>query len=229
MGKKYEDNFWDFTGADTKEYTHSFHIYPAMMIPQVAREILNRYKTKEMSVLFDPYCGTGTSLVEGSLVGLKCIGTDLNPLARLISKSKVTKVNINNIKSLFRDFEKYIISDNNIDLKKPNINNIDFWFKEKQINDLLSIKYFIDEIKDEDEKDFFLVPFSETLREVSLTRNGEFKLYRIPKEKIDTWNPNTIELFKEKVKRNIDGYIEYEKYITMKYIILILLKKFQMI
>ena len=211
MGKKYEDNFWDFTGADTKEYTHSFHIYPAMMIPQVAREILNRYKTKEMSVLFDPYCGTGTSLVEGSLVGLKCIGTDLNPLARLISKSKVTKVNINNIKSLFRDFEKYIITDNNIDLKKPNINNIDFWFKEKQINDLLSIKYFIDEIKDEDEKDFFLVPFSETLREVSLTRNGEFKLYRIPKEKIDTWNPNTIELFKEKVKRNIDGYIEYEK------------------
>lgn len=211
MGKKYEDNFWDFTGADTKEYTHSFHIYPAMMIPQVVREILNRYKTKEMSVLFDPYCGTGTSLVEGSLVGLKCIGTDLNPLARLISKSKVTKVNINNIKSLFRDFEKYIISDNNIDLKKPNINNIDFWFKEKQINDLLSIKYFIDEIKDEDEKDFFLVPFSETLREVSLTRNGEFKLYRIPKEKIDTWNPNTIELFKEKVKRNIDGYIEYEK------------------
>lgn len=210
MGKKYEDNFWDFVGADTKEYTHSFHIYPAMMIPQVAREILNRYKTKEMSVLFDPYCGTGTSLVEGSLVGLKCIGTDLNPLARLISKSKVTKVNINNIKSLFRDFEKYIILDNYIDLKKPNINNIDFWFKEKQINDLLSIKYFIDEIKDEDEKDFFLVPFSETLREVSLTRNGEFKLYRIPKEKIDTWNPNTIELFKEKVKRNIDGYIEYE-------------------
>lgn len=211
MGKKYEDNFWDFIGADTKEYTHSFHIYPAMMIPQVAREILNRYKTKEMSVLFDPYCGTGTSLVEGSLVGLKCIGTDLNPLARLISKSKVTKVNINNIKSLFKDFEKYITSNKSIDLKKPNINNIDFWFKEKQINDLLIIKYFIDNIKDDDEKDFFLVPFSETLREVSLTRNGEFKLYRIPKEKIETWNPNTIELFKEKVKRNIDGYIEYEK------------------
>lgn len=211
MGKKYEDNFWDFIGADTKEYTHSFHIYPAMMIPQVAREILNRYKTKEMSVLFDPYCGTGTSLVEGSLVGLKCIGTDLNPLARLISKSKVTKVDINNIKSLFKDFEKYITSNKSIDLEKPNINNIDFWFKDKQINDLLIIKYFIDNIKDDDEKDFFLVPFSETLREVSLTRNGEFKLYRIPKEKIETWNPNTIELFKEKVKRNIDGYIEYEK------------------
>lgn len=211
MGKKYEDNYWDFIGADTKEYTHSFHVYPAMMIPQVAREILKRYKTKEMSVLFDPYCGTGTSLVEGSLVGLKCIGTDLNPLARLISKSKVTKININNIKSLAKDFEKYVIEEKDINFEKPNINNIDFWFKEKQINDLLIIKKFIDEIKDEDERDFFLVPFSETLREVSLTRNGEFKLYRIPKEKIETWNPDTISLFKEKIKRNIDGYINYEK------------------
>ena len=211
MGKKYEDNYWDFIGADTKEYTHSFHVYPAMMIPQVAREILKRYKTKEMSVLFDPYCGTGTSLVEGSLVGLKCIGTDLNPLARLISKSKVTKININNIKSLAKDFEKYVIEEKDINFEKPNINNIDFWFKEKQINDLLIIKNFIDEIKDEDERDFFLVPFSETLREVSLTRNGEFKLYRIPKEKIETWNPDTISLFKEKIKRNIDGYINYEK------------------
>lgn len=211
MGKKYEDSFWDFIGADTKEYTHSFHIYPAMMIPQVAREILKRYKTKNMKVLFDPYCGTGTSLVEGSLVGLKCIGTDLNPLARLISKSKVAKIDINNIKKLAKDFEKYIDTNNKVHTDKPNINNIDFWFKEKQINDLLIIKSFIDEIKNQDEKDFFLVPFSETLREVSLTRNGEFKLYRIPKEKIETWNPNTIELFKEKIKRNINGYIEYEK------------------
>ncbi len=211
MGKKYEDNYWDFIGADTKEYTHSFHVYPAMMIPQVAREILKRYKTKEMSVLFDPYCGTGTSLVEGSLAGLKCIGTDLNPLARLISKSKVTKINTNNIKSLAKDFEKYVIEEKDINFEKPNINNIDFWFKEKQINDLLIIKKFINEIKDEDERDFFLVSFSETLREVSLTRNGEFKLYRIPKEKIETWNPDTISLFKKKIKRNIDGYINYEK------------------
>lgn len=211
MGKKYADNYWDFLGADTKEYTHSFHIYPAMMIPQVAREILNRYKNNDMKVLFDPYCGTGTSLVEGSLVGLKCIGTDLNPLARLISKSKVTKVNIKNIIKLLNKFEEKTIDIATKDYKKPNINNIDFWFKEKQIIELLFIKDFIDSIDNQDEKDFFLVPFSETLREVSLTRNGEFKLYRIPKEKIENWNPDTIKLFKEKVLRNINGYNEFEK------------------
>ena len=211
MGKKYVDNYWDFTGADTKEYTHSFHIYPAMMIPQVAREILSRYKNNDMKILFDPYCGTGTSLVEGSLVGLKCIGTDLNPLARLISKSKVTKVNINNIIKLLNIFEELTKNRNIKEYQRPNINNLDFWFKEKQITDLLFIKDFIDSIDNQDEKDFLLVPFSETLREVSLTRNGEFKLYRIPKEKINNWNPNTIKLFTEKLMRNINGYKEFEK------------------
>ena len=46
MGKKYLDKFWDFSGENTKEYTHCFHTYPAMMIPQVARELINPYKNK---------------------------------------------------------------------------------------------------------------------------------------------------------------------------------------
>ncbi len=207
---KYYDSYWNFLGADTKEFTHSFHIYPAMMIPQVAREIIKRYKTNDMNVLFDPYCGTGTSLVEGSLVGLKCIGTDLNPLARIISKSKVTKVDINKVSDLVKKFKHYLSEEHTNNYTQPLITNINFWFKDKQINELCIIKKFIDSINDEDIKDFFLVPFSETLREVSLTRNGEFKLYRIAQEKIDKWNPDTNKLFLEKIERNIKGYIQFE-------------------
>jgi tRNA G10 N-methylase Trm11 len=76
---------WDFRGEDTKEYTHCFHIYPAMMIPQIARRLIELYG-KDADFLFDPYCGTGTSLVEGRLAGMSVAGTDLNPTARLISK-----------------------------------------------------------------------------------------------------------------------------------------------
>ena len=182
-----------------------------MMIPQVAREIINRYYTENMKILFDPYCGTGTSLVEGSLANMSCIGTDLNPLAQLISKVKVTPVNINEIRKLEDELKKYIKKNENTEYKIPNITNIEFWFKEQQIHDLNIIKLFIDSIKDTDIKDFYLVPFSETLREVSLTRNGEFKLYRIAKEKIENWNPDTNKIFFEKLNRNINGYIQYEK------------------
>ena len=84
---------WDFRGADTKEYTHCFHIYPAMMIPQVARGLIDLYG-KEGGILFDPYCGTGTSLVEARLAGMDGFGTDINPTARMIAFAKTTDYNL---------------------------------------------------------------------------------------------------------------------------------------
>ncbi|MHC1573854.1 MAG: DNA methyltransferase, partial [Candidatus Syntropharchaeales archaeon] len=69
IAKKYRDNTWDFQTANTKQYTHCFHPYPAMMIPQVAGRILDEFG-KNNSLLFDPYCGTGTSLVEANLRGI---------------------------------------------------------------------------------------------------------------------------------------------------------------
>jgi DNA modification methylase len=60
------DESWDFRKSNTKEFTHCFHQYPAMMIPQVARRIIDNYGHKS-KILFDPYCGTGTSLVEANL------------------------------------------------------------------------------------------------------------------------------------------------------------------
>ena len=62
-----------------------------MMIPQVAERLIDTYG-KKSTLLFDPYCGTGTSLVEASLKSIESIGTDLNPLAVLITKSKLTQI-----------------------------------------------------------------------------------------------------------------------------------------
>lgn len=80
------DNRWSFRTANTKEYTHCYHSYPAMMIPQVARTLIDEFSPKgKMELLFDPYMGSGTSLVEASIKGINSVGTDINPLARLIS------------------------------------------------------------------------------------------------------------------------------------------------
>lgn len=40
---KIVDESWDFRKANTKEFTHCFHPYPAMMIPQVARRIIENF------------------------------------------------------------------------------------------------------------------------------------------------------------------------------------------
>lgn len=49
--KKTFDESWDFRKSNTKEYTHCFHSYPAMMIPQVARRIIENYGNKS-KILF---------------------------------------------------------------------------------------------------------------------------------------------------------------------------------
>lgn len=126
------DESWDFRKSNTKEFTHCFHPYPAMMIPQVARRIIKNYDNKAR-ILFDPYCGTGTSLVEANLVGMNAIGTDINPLARLIAITKTTKTDIQVLDLFLHDFMNYFFSINfQIEKVKsvivPEIKNIDFWF-----------------------------------------------------------------------------------------------------
>ena len=44
MYNRIVDYRWSFRDANTKEYTHCYHIYPAMMIPQVARSLMEEYK-----------------------------------------------------------------------------------------------------------------------------------------------------------------------------------------
>lgn len=102
MYKREIDNSWNFKEANTKEYTHCYHIYPAMMIPQVARTLIKDFRPSgKCELLFDPYMGSGTSLVEASLANMNSVGTDLNPLARLISKVKTTIYDASKLKEEF--------------------------------------------------------------------------------------------------------------------------------
>jgi len=210
---KYEDFSWDFRTDFTKEYTHCFHSYPAMMIPQIVRRVIKEYGTNA-EILFDPYCGTGTSFVEANLVGINSIGTDLNPLARLISKAKTTLLNIDELKDTTANYYDYIVkyryNMNEIDLvESPSFTNIDYWFSQDVQKKLMIIKNFITSIKDNNIKNFFLVAFSEVIRESSWTRNGEFKLYRMSEKKMEQFNPKVFEIFEKKIKRNTDGLISY--------------------
>ncbi len=206
--KKYRDETWDFQTANTKQYTHCFHTYLAMMILQVSRRILDKFG-KGSALLFDPYCGTGTSLVEANLKGINAVGTDINPLARLIAKVKTTVIPVELLDSQLKDFNDFVLSirlgGKRIHPKIPKFKNIDYWFKKETQYQIAAVKVYIDEIKDKDIQDFFKVAFSETVREVSLTRNNEFKLYRMSEEQIEAFNPNVFSIMITKLIRNING------------------------
>jgi DNA modification methylase len=78
---------WNFSDANTSYLTHSIHPYPAKFIPQIPNTLIQALSSYGERVL-DPFCGSGTSLVEARRLGRHAIGVDANPLACLISRAK---------------------------------------------------------------------------------------------------------------------------------------------
>ncbi len=206
-------NDWTFRKAKTRELTHCYHDYPARMIPQIAGKLLDLFG-HNANVLFDPYCGTGTSLVEANIRGINSVGTDLNPLAQLIARAKTTPFCIEDVQDSMTKFNRIALEDKLSKIKEPQeiygITNLSFWFKTEVVLSLLAIRTFIQEIKSDTTRLFFQVAFSETVRESSNTRNGEFKLYRYSKEKLEKFSPDVYEIMVKKLQRNFKGAKQYK-------------------
>jgi DNA modification methylase len=205
---------WTFVGAPTREMTHCYHDYPARMIPQIANKLLSLYGDNS-HFLFDPYCGSGTSLVEGITHGLNVAGTDLNPLARLIAQAKTINLTPQIARKKINDFYKASLK-HSLDSVQPRtsirgITNLEFWFKPNVIIELTALLNFVNTIEDEAVKLFFQVAFSETVRECSNTRIGEFKLHRYPPEKLELFNPNVFQIMTKKLERNYKGLVVFYK------------------
>ena len=210
---KYKDESWDFRTADTKEYTHCFHTYPAMMIPQIARRLLNSYGV-EGEWLLDPYCGTGTSLVEASLFGIHSVGCDINPLVRLIATAKITPIPLGTLDSELRKLNDTLFQiDFGVD-KLPNapipkIPNLEYWFSAEVIKYLAYLLTRINAVEEQAVQRFIMVAFSETVREVSFTRTSGFKLHRMPADKLENFDPDVFGIFRKKLNRNRQGLAAY--------------------
>lgn len=212
-GKRIRDPTWDFSGENSKISIHGIHIYPAMMIPQIAKRLIEEYG-KDSKMILDPFCGSGTVLVESMLHNINSYGVDINPLAILLSKVKTTPINPCVLEKEFVKICERIREARQKPeiiqkIETPNFFNIEYWFKPKVIRELSFIKQVIDDIGDEEVRNFFYVSFSETVRKVSNTREGEYKLFRIPENKLKKWNPDALSTFLEISERNIKMMSEF--------------------
>jgi hypothetical protein len=70
-----------------RAHVHGFHTYPARMHPETASRLVHAFTRPGDSVL-DPFCGSGTVLVEALIAGRRALGTDLSALAVLLAKCK---------------------------------------------------------------------------------------------------------------------------------------------
>lgn len=53
--------------------------HPGVMMPLMARAMVNLTHVQPKEILYDPFCGTGGILLEGQLVGARVVGSDIDP------------------------------------------------------------------------------------------------------------------------------------------------------
>ncbi|MBS7248158.1 MAG: DNA methyltransferase [Candidatus Jordarchaeales archaeon] len=206
--KVVEGEDWDFRGVDTRYMTHGLHPYPARMIPQVAGRLLRRYASRG-DVVLDPFCGSGGVLVEARLAGMHSVGVDINPLACLLAEVKSNPLSPDVIWSYWSKLKVAMGNDvrafkfreiKSVELPDFSGTNIEYWFKPATMMELAIIRKHLEDVEDERVRKFFDVCFSLTVREVSGTRKGEFKLYRMPKEEWEKYFPDVFGVFVKHVE-----------------------------
>ncbi len=182
---------FDFREYKASEGRHAIHDYPAMLHYKLVSELVKMYSTNE-SVVYDPFCGSGVSIVESLRLGRSAIGTDINPLALLIADIRASNFDIKEVYEYLKVMEKQwetLMPD------IPYVKNIDYWFKDYVITDLGKIRQFVKTIDNEKVLKFFLVVFSQTVRDVSNNRKGEFKRYRLDEKRLKDFYPDVFKTF----------------------------------
>lgn len=196
------DPSWDFRGEDTKYATHGIYRYPAMMVAPVVRRLIEEYSpVKHGGRLLDPFCGSGSALVEGMLHGITAVGVDLNPLAVLLARVKTAPLDGADIRieyqAVLARFEDTPTAPVNVDIE-----NLAFWYSARSISELARLRAAVAATESGSLRRFFEVCFAETARYVSFTRKDEYKTYRMPEDKRKDWRPSVLGCFASVVAHN---------------------------
>jgi DNA modification methylase len=180
-----ENSILNIVSRDVNKHTHGFHKYPAKFIPHIPKWAIGKYLNgnKDKNIL-DPFCGSGTTLVEGVLAGYNVIGVDIDPLSAMISKVKTTRVDIAELKKI----SVWLVNEIKAKKKgtfKPDCETIEHWFTKDAIKKLSAIRTLINQIpekfgdskKVKDIQDLLLICFSSIIRRVSNADNESQKTY----------------------------------------------------
>lgn len=80
---------WRVDPGLARALTHGFHSYAGRMHPSIARGAIEAW-SRPGELVVDPFCGSGTVLVEAMGAGRAAVGVDASPLGIAIAQTRIT-------------------------------------------------------------------------------------------------------------------------------------------
>lgn len=172
----------DFHSQDSGYASHNFHSFPAKFPPQLPRKFIEGL-TAPGNVVLDPMMGSGTTVLEAYLSGRHGVGFDIDPLALILTKAKVTPLNgrlVAQIGNEISERAEFAVRRRRNELEKalesrwdPKARDfIDYWFTPETQIDLLALITEIEQIEDVKIRAFFELAFSAII----ITKSGGVSL-----------------------------------------------------
>lgn len=207
-----EGAIYSIETSDVAYLTHNYFKYPCKFIPQIPRWAMNAY-AREIAhpSVYDPFVGSGTTLVEGVLGGYDAYGSDVDPLGRLLTSVKAGKYSKNDVNDITKAIDN--ISENLQNPGKetiPDLPNIAHWFNESNISKLGRLNYEIESVKNDKAQSFLKVVFASIIRKASRADEMSPKPYISTKYKREGLE-NIFELFEKRSRDYLSRLKEYIK------------------
>lgn len=89
---------FSYEDKEVERLTHYLFRYPAKFHPPIVRALIEEY-TRSDECILDPFCGSGSLLVEARVSGRHSVGTDIDPIAVFASKVKTHRFNATHLKT----------------------------------------------------------------------------------------------------------------------------------
>jgi len=114
-------SFVQYKESERTKHVHRLHPYKGKFIPQLVEYFIDSHTDefkkevyfKKGDIVLDPFCGSGTTLVQANESGIHCIGIDISLFNTMISNTKVEhhnltllKESINQLTNKLKDFQR---------------------------------------------------------------------------------------------------------------------------
>jgi hypothetical protein len=166
MGKlsitEMELSFIEVPERERTKHVHRLHPYLGKFIPQLVEYFLSRNFVAGQLVI-DPFCGSGTTLVQASEMGIHSVGIDISGFNTLIAKVKLDNYDVGNAEREILDITRRTTSFSKkrfAGRQEPPPEEVEFpeteseylktWFAERSLKEILFFKNLIPEYEYQD-------------------------------------------------------------------------------